>query len=437
MTGTSSRPADAKDAYASPSYRAYAVGVLMLVYLCHGIDRTLPSLLVEPVQAEFRLSDTQLGVFGGLSYGIAFALAVAPMGYLADRVNRRGMLAVLVAVWSICTALGGLARTYAQLILSRVGVGAAEAGAPPIAIPFLADIFPPAKRGMSLGLLYAASNIGGVVASVAGGYLAAEYGWRTAMFMAGVPGLAAALLLLLTLKEPRRGGADAGPSSVDAPAAPPRTLEVLRFIGRSPAIMCLMAACAMTALVQVSIGAWASSFFIRVHHLSLAQTGLIIGLGIGLGGVVGSTVYGWLGDVLKVRHYAWPVRLVGLSLGVAFVTGMTFLFTPSIPLAIACYICGDLMRSGYPPLCYSTLMTNTEGRMRGSVMSIAQLVSYFAGFGLGPVVTGMLSDFYGGGLAIRYALASAMLIYLPAMALLLFAAPRLRGGSDSAAAQAS
>ena len=102
MTGTSSRPADAKDAYASPSYRAYAVGVLMLVYLCHGIDRTLPSLLVEPVQAEFRLSDTQLGVFGGLSYGIAFALAVAPMGYLADRVNRRGMLAVLMNAARLC-----------------------------------------------------------------------------------------------------------------------------------------------------------------------------------------------------------------------------------------------------------------------------------------------------------------------------------------------
>ena len=174
----------APDRYANPAYRWYAVLVMMGVYLCHALDRSMAGILVEPIKAEFGLTDTQAGLYAGTGYGLAFAIFVVPMGLLSDRVNRRNLLAALVATWSICTALGGFARNYGQLVVARMGVGAAEAGSAPLAMPMLSDIFPAGRRSFVVGIFYMSTNVGSVLASVAGGYIAAEHGWRTALLSA-------------------------------------------------------------------------------------------------------------------------------------------------------------------------------------------------------------------------------------------------------------
>ncbi|MBN8842913.1 MAG: MFS transporter [Sphingomonadales bacterium] len=412
----------------SPAYRWYAVGVLMLIYMSHAVDRSMPSILTEPIRAEFGLSDAQLGLFTGVAYGLALAAFVLPMGYFSDRVHRRNFLAVIVFIWSICTALGGFARDFWHLLITRTGVGAAEAGAAPAALPMLMDMFPARGRGLAFGMFYVSANLGAVVASAAGGYMADHHGWRTALFVAGAPGIFAALLLFFTVEEPRRGEMEEpGADGTIAPVAKARFVDVLRFIWHKPALIFLISGCSLLGLISISLGAWAASFFVRVHGLSLSEVGLLIGIFGGLGGVVAPAVYGKLGDTLLMRNPAWPLRLVWISAIVALFSGYMMLFSPVLAIAVVGYGLGEFLRSGYPPPAYSTLLNETPPHMRGTMTSIVQFTSVLIGFGLGPVMVGMLSDFYGGGVMIRYALATGLLVFIPVVLFLAIASRMLYG----------
>lgn len=412
----------------SPAYRWYAVGVLMLIYMCHAVDRSMPSILTEPVRLEFGLSDAQIGLFTGVSYGLALAIFVLPMGRLSDRVNRRNLLTVVVLAWSICTSLGGFARNFWQLIIARIGVGAAEAGAAPTALPMLTDMFPARGRGLAIGLFYVSANLGAVIAAAVGGYVAEHYGWRAALFLAGSPGIVFALLLFFTVEEPRRGEmeddvSEAEGSSIDGS----QFRDVLLYLRHNPALIFLIAGCSLLGLISISLGSWAASFFVRVHGLSLSEVGLLIGIFGGLGGVVAPALYGKIGDSLLARNPAWPLRLVWMSAILALVAGYLMLFSPVLAISIAAYGLGEFLRSGYPPPAYSTLLTHTPPQMRGTMISIVQFTSALVGFGLGPLVVGMLSDFYGGGAMIRYALATALLVFVPVILCLAVASRMLFG----------
>jgi MFS family permease len=409
--------------YGSVAYRWYVVVVMMLVYACHAMDRSLPGVLAEPIRNEFGLTDAQLGLVTGPAYGFAFALAILPMGLLSDRMNRRTLLATMVIVWSVCTAFVGISRSYVQLFLARVGIGAAEAATAPVAIPLISDIFPPERRGFALGIYYMSSNLGVFFAGAVGGLVAATFGWRAAFLVVSVPGILIALLVLFTVREPMRGATDN--SADEAAGAPaPSFLDVLRFLGRTPAIICMIIGYASVALVSVTMSAWAGSFFIRVHGLSLAQVGLVLGVGGGLIGMISSPGMGWLADRLSLRDSGWPIRLVWLSLLLALAAGLAMVFSPILSIAIAGYVLSDVFRSGFPPVVFSVIMANTPGRMRGSVTSFVQLATIFVSFGIGPSVIGLLSDLYGGGVAIRYALATA-LVMLPVAVLMFIAGSRL------------
>lgn len=396
----------------SPAYRWYALGVLMLIYLFHSVDRAMPAILTEPIKAEFALSDTQLGIFTGLAYGLSLAACVLPVGALSDRVHRRNLLGLLVILWSACTVIGGFVRNFGQLVLARVGVGAAEAGAAPTAMPMIMDMFPARSRGTAFGLFYASANLGAVVAAAAGGYVAQNYGWRAAMLLAGLPGILAAILLFATVAEPRRGEHDAADAACDESKGA-GMMAALRFVARKPALLLLIAGCALMGLISISLGAWAASFFVRVHGLSLSEVGTLIGLFGGIGGVVSPALYGKLADILMVKHPAWPLRLVWISAILAAAAGYVMVFSPFVAVAIIAYGVGEFLRSGYPPPTYSVLLAQTPPQLRGSVMALLQFISVLIGFGAGPVLIGALSDYYGGGTMIRYALATGLLAFVP------------------------
>ncbi len=406
--------------YANPTYRWYALTVMMGIFLCHAMDRTMAGILIEPIKEEFGLTDAQAGFYSGTAFAIGFSTAVLPMGWLSDRVNRRNLLALAVAAWSIFTALGGLSRLYSQLLLTRIGVGVFESGAAPLSLPMLSDIFPPERRGFVMGIFYTSSNLGSLLAAAAGGLIAAEYGWRVALMVAGAPGLFFAVVMILTVQEPKRGGSETGGEAAPPQKAPP-IREVFRFLGRNPAVISLMLAASMMALVSIIVGAWSASFFMRVHGFSLTQVGLIIGLAGGMGGVLSPPLYGWIADRLSARNPAWALRIVWVSCIILLAIGMLQLFTPLVLVAVACYAAGEFLRSGYSPPTYSVLMSNVPVGMRGTVMSMVQLGSNLMGFGLGPLLVGALSDHYGGGKAIRYAMANAFLIFIPVTILFILA----------------
>jgi MFS family permease len=425
MGATAGAEASSRQNYGRASYRWYVLLVLTLIYTCHSIDRGMPNILVEPIRHEFHLSDSQLGLFSGVAFALSFSLAILPMGFISDRVNRRNFLAVIVLVWSACTALGGFARSYVQLVLARVGVGAAESGAAPVTMPMISDIFPVRSRGKALGVFYLSNAVGLIIAGSLGGWVAATYGWREAFFLAGAPGILLAILLLTTVKEPRRGQSEEGGAA--EPAEPPRLREAFVFLARTPGLICLILGCAIIGMIAITIGAWVGSFFIRVHHLTLTQAGLILGIGGGVAGVISPLLYGWLSDALAARDVRGPLLAVAVGAVLALGFGLAMLFAPGVTASIAFMICADICRIGYTPPCYAVLMNETPVPLRGATMSIMQLTTNIVGFGLGPLLVGVLSDLYGGETALRYAMANALGLLLVASGLLVAAVALLYG----------
>jgi predicted MFS family arabinose efflux permease len=208
-------------------YRHYVLFVLMLVYVANFIDRQVLSILLEPIKREFGVSDSVLGLLAGPTFAIFYATIGLPLAYAADRMNRRNIIAASLAVFSVMTALCGLAAQFWQLALARIGVGIGEAGTSPQSHSMIADLYRPDERVGALTVLGIAPFIGIAIALLAGGWISQHYGWRTAFLIAGLPGVALALLVVLTIGEPARGA-----SENLAAAHPPRIGETLRFLWR-------------------------------------------------------------------------------------------------------------------------------------------------------------------------------------------------------------
>lgn len=178
----------ATPAQPSPS-RWLALGIITLIYSCHFLDRAVVSLVAEPLRKAFALTDSQLGLLTGLAFGVTFALAGLPMGWLADRVNRRKMLGWVVLLWSSATTAAGFANSFAALLLCRMGVGAAESGGAPTAMSLISDYFPPQERVTAMGIYYLGNTIGGLMCIGIAAYVVEHHGWRAAFYVAGIPGV--------------------------------------------------------------------------------------------------------------------------------------------------------------------------------------------------------------------------------------------------------
>lgn len=418
-TRTGSEPAAA---YGSSAYCWYVLGVLALIYACHSLDRGIPNIVVELVKRDFALSDRAAGLFTGTLFGVAFALAGVPLGFISDRVNRRNMLGVVLVLWSALTSLGGFAGSFPVLLLSRFGVGAAEAGAAPIAMPMLYDIFPAGKRALVLGLFYVSVPIGGGIANSLGALVAGAHGWHAALLLAGAPGLLLAAVLVATVREPRRGAHE-----TPAPAEQASLGDVLRFAAQRPGLLCLIAGCALCGFVAISTGAWIVPFLMRVHGFSLAELAPLFAVS-GVLGALGYPLIGWLSDRAATRNPAGPLHLVAGICAVGLAMGLAAAFASTAALAIGCYVVFGFLTHSYTPPCYAALLGATPAHMRGTLMSFVQLTTNLLGFGIGPAWVGAISDGLGGGAAIRIAIAVAMALLLAVSGLLIAAARLLFGG---------
>lgn len=234
----------------------YVLLLLICGYAVYSLDKQIISVMIEPIKAEFGISDTTVSLLAGLATTIPFALACIPIGMLGDRVNRRNLLVALIIAWSLTTGVAGLATTVYLLFLSRIGVGAFEAGFSPLSLSIISDTFPRNLRATAMGLYSLGPPIGAFLALALGGYIAAHFGWRAAFFIASVPGLLVALLLLLTIREPQRGRYD--PPSPYQDSIP--LSAVLGHIWRDRALFNMLLAMVLCTVLPAVITVWTPAF---------------------------------------------------------------------------------------------------------------------------------------------------------------------------------
>ena len=380
--------------YAKPRYRYFVLAVLTLVYSLNFIDRQLLVILQEQIKAELLLSDTQLGLLSGFAFALFYVSCGIPIARWADRGKRRSIIALALTVWSLMTAVSGLAQNYLQLLLARIGVGVGEAGGSPPAHSMISDIFRKEERATALSIYSIGIYIGILFGFALGGWIADTFGWRVAFFVVGLPGVAVALFLRFTVREPVRGWAE-GRESDDA-EAPPLT-RVLGFLWSRRTFRNLALAGSLQALVIYAIGNWLPSYFLRNFEIGLTELGIWMALTSGFGGGAGSFFGGWMTDRLGARDsrwYVWGPAI--LMLGIAPVL-LVILTTGTLTLALVLTGLFHFLSASYlgPALAVSHGLVGL--RMRALTSAIFFFFINLIGLGLGPLIVGWLSDSFAAG----------------------------------------
>lgn len=389
----------------SEGYRRLVLLLLLAVSVLNFIDRQILAILLEPIKAEFHLSDTQLGFLTGLSFALFYSIMGIPLARLADCGNRRNVIAAVVALWSGMTALCGLATGYVSLLAARIGVGVGEAGSTPASTSLLADYFEPARRATVLGLQSVGIYLGILLGFLLGGWIGEYFGWRTAFFVVGAPGLLFALVFRLVVDEPPRGYSEGIVEHCD----PPGLRQALVYLWAKRSYRHLPFAAGYYAFVAYGSMAWAPSFFVRSHGMGTAEIGTWLALTVGLAGGAGCYLGGVVADRIATttgdpRWYVWlPAASVVLS--IPFMLGMYLWPDPQIALIISsgAWFLGN---SWLGPT-FATIQGLAALRMRALAFAIMMFINNLLGIGLGPQIVGILSDALHGSLgdnSLRHAL---------------------------------
>lgn len=417
--------------------RHYALGILTAVYVFNFLDRQLLAILLEPIKAEFGVSDTAMGFLYGFAFALFYATLAVPVAHFADRANRRNILALASALWSAMTMLCGIATNYWQLLLFRVGVAVGEAGGVPPAQSMINDLYPPKQRGLAMAIFSSATFLGTLLALAGGAILAQLYGWRVAFFVVGAPGLVLAVIVRWTLTEPKRGTFDSPSATEDDDANSDSTpgdsredslRDALIYIWRTRSLRYIMSAAALAGMAGYGLGLWAPAFLIRVHGASLIEAGLYIGAGGATVGLLGSLFGGWLCDRLATRGRRWFLYTAALSLLLSLPPIILFLLFPAsitipiggiaIPAAMLFFIFTSFVGGWWAAPTYVAVQESVSPARRTLVCGVLLLILNLIGFGIGPVLVGALTDLMApnfGKESLRYALVITMCIYLPGM----------------------
>lgn len=388
--------------------RWYALFVLFLVSMFNYIDRTILSILQVPIKAELGLSDAQMGLLTGLAFALFYTGFSLPIARLADRSVRKVVIAVSLVFWSVMTMLTGLATGFAALLLLRIGVAIGEAGSVPATHSMVSDYFPPQRRATVLSLLGLSFPVGMLFGITLGGWLAEGIGWRAAFMAIGAAGVLLAPLLLLTVREPQRGRYDQVPPDL------PTVGQALRLLWSLRSFRLLAMAGGLNAYAQHAMLAWNAPFYSRSFDLSLGEVATYLALMNGIGGAIGLYSGGLLADWFGKRYPRGYLLVPGLAVLAVAPIGLVQYLTPNLHLSVACGVLTSACVVVYFAPIVSAAHMLVLPRMRALTSAMLILIVNLVGVGLGPLVTGHISDLLSerlgpGAAPLRYAIATAML----------------------------
>jgi predicted MFS family arabinose efflux permease len=373
--------------------RGVTLTLLTTAYFFSYMDRQILAILQELIRKDLLLSDTQLGLLAGFAFAIFYATLGIPVARLADRGNRVNIIAIALALWSLMTAVCGLAQNFVQLLLARIGVGVGEAGSSPPSHSIIADLYPPEKRAGAMGIYSLGVVLGTAFGTMIGGTVAHLYGWRVAMFTVGLPGIALAVLVKMFVVEPPRGMSDAKPGVVEERGAIPPLGEGFRTMLASGPAFNLVMGVTITSLIGYGHAAFGPSFLQRSVGLSMIDVARYVAPVGAVCGTISAVGGGWLANKVAARWglhaQAWLVlalKCVGLPLS------FMFYFSSDPYVAIPLYWLSVLFVSSYLGPTFALIQGLAPLRMRALWAAVTLLVINLVGLGLGPTAIGVISD---------------------------------------------
>ncbi len=401
-------------------YRYVVLVLLMLAYCMNYMDRQVVGILAVPIKQELNISDSQLGLMGGFAFALFYSVLGVPIARLADRSNRVRIISGAVFLWSVSTALCGMAANFAQLLLARLSVGIGEAGGVAPTYSLLSDYFPTHERGRAMAFVTLGLPLGSALGLLLGGYFAESYGWRAAFILLGAIGVVIAPIIYLGIREPQRGRLDPAPATATAPAT--RMADVIRHLASKPSFWLISVAASMASMLSYGLGFWLPTYIFRSQNLSLLDTSYVLSAITALGGLAGLVVGGIMSDKLGSANKG----AYGMVPCIAFAIGFPFLLmalaAQNLVLVALLLFVPQAAGVVWMGPSISAVQHLAPAHMRTTASAVFLLIVNLIGLGIGTLSFGALSDFYQarfGDDALRYAIMTVALLLYPA-AIVLF-----------------
>jgi predicted MFS family arabinose efflux permease len=393
-------------------YRKYVLGILTLVFTLNFIDRALVILLLQSIKEDLHLSDTQLGFLSGIAFALFYTVLGLPVARWADRGNRATITAIAIGLWGLTVMACVLITNFSQLLAARICAAVGESGCMPPTYSLLGDYFPqPAERTRAMATYWLANPLSGLIGFVAGGWLNQALGWRMTFFVLGLPALLVAVLVKVTVREPRQ-------SAVRAPVTRQSVAgmsDVLHSLWRQKSARHLCAAIVLFFTMGQGLGQWFGAFMIRSHGMSTAELGLWLGLSFGIGGVIGVLGGGYIAGRWFGSNERAQMRLTAVMVGLLLPCSAAFLLIPEKRWALIALVPWALVLNFFFGPAFALLQRLVADEMRATTVAVVMLLANLIGMGVGPQIVGVLSDAFRpsfGSDSLRYAMLTVSLVAL-------------------------
>lgn len=381
----------------------YALGLLTLIAMFNYLDRNLLGMVLPLVKAEMHLSDTVLGLVTGLAFVLFYSLLGIPIASLADRSNRRNIIAAGFGFWSLMTVCTGFVINVWQLALARFLMGAGEACSLAPSNSMISDLFGRHRRAMALAILSSSFALQNIVFSPIIGWMSDHWGWRATFIASGIPGTLVAALFFFTVPEPKRDAA----ARQAAAAGSVSMMAAIRFLCGSRAFLLMVLGGAFMGGAVYAAGAWITTFLVRVHHLSLTQIGATLGPARGVAGFIGIILAGVAADRLGRLDERWRTLAPAIACLLLAPCEMAFSLSDSPVMWVGGLMGVSFLLTAYQGPIYAAVINVAQTRMRAVAISILVFTTGLLGQMCGPFIVGLLNDQLHaryGDEAIRYSL---------------------------------
>jgi MFS family permease len=394
------------------AYKRYVLCVLTAVYTLNFIDRNLMFLLLQPIKEDLQLSDTQLGFLTGIAFGLFYAVLGLPIARWADRGNRATITSIAIGLWGITVMSCMFVANFVQMMLARVAAAAGEAGCMPPTYSLLGDYFSkPTERIRSMAIYWLGAPLSALISLIVGGWLNERYGWRMTFLIMGLPALAMALIVKLTVTEPRTLAA---PEQTVKPIAP-SMIRVLATLWQQRSTRHLGIAIVLHFAMSAGLAPWYAAFMMRSHGMGTADLGIWLGLIFGTSGIIGILAGGyvatrWFGDDERAQ-----LRMSAILNALLVPCFWVFLLLPGKEQALLALLPLGLVFVFVNGPTFALMQRLVSNDMRATAMAVVMMLANLIGMGVGPQIVGILSDRLRPALgddSLRYAMLSMSFVAL-------------------------